>query len=120
MSFVDTQNRAPSRGTEQDPEFDRERRLELLVRRLPPRFQDMIRRLREPSARWLRIPVGVLLIVGSIFSILPILGLWMLPLGVVLLAEDVPLLRRGTGRVLAWIERRHPRWMGLPPNSSKH
>jgi hypothetical protein len=22
-------------------------------------------------------------------------------------------LRRATGRVLAWIERRHPRWMGL-------
>ena len=119
MLSVHTQNRDRSRDLEQDQDADRERRLELLVRRLPPRFQDWIRRLREPSARWLRIPVGVLLIIGSIFSILPVLGLLMLPLGIVLLAEDVPLLRRGTGRVLAWIERRHPHWMGLPPNSSK-
>ena len=116
---VHTQNRAASRDLEQDQESDRERRLGLLVRRLPSRFQDWIRRLREPSARWLRLPVGVLLIIGSIFSILPVFGLWMLPLGIVLLAEDVPPLHRGTGRVLAWIERRHPHWMGLPRNSPK-
>ncbi len=35
-------------------------------------------------------PVGLLLIVGGVFSILPVLGLWMLPLGLVLLSEDFP------------------------------
>jgi len=92
----------------------RERRIELLIRRLPERLQDVVRRLRQPSMRWMRIPAGALLIVGGIFSILPILGLWMLPLGVVLLAEDVPLLRRATDRVLCWIEHRRPHWLGLP------
>jgi hypothetical protein len=92
---------------------DRERRLELLIRRLPERLQSAVRWLRRPAARWVRIPAGLLLIVGSIFSILPILGLWMLPLGLVLLAEDVKLLRRGMDRVLAWIEHRRPHWMGL-------
>jgi hypothetical protein len=38
----------------------------------------------------------------------------MLPLGLVLLAEDVTPVRRATDRVLAWIERRRPHWMGLP------
>ena len=96
---------------------ERERRLDLLIRRLPERFQRMVRRLRQPSAKWLRIPAGVLLIIGSVFSILPIFGLWMLPLGIVLLADDVPPLQRGTDRVLEWIERRRPHWMGLAPNS---
>ena len=94
----------------------RERRLGLLIRRLPIRLQRMVRWLREPSRRWVRIPAGVLLIIGSILSILPVFGLWMLPLGLVLLADDVPPLRRGADRVLAWIEHRRPHWMGLGPD----
>jgi hypothetical protein len=35
----------------------------------------------------------------------------MLPLGLVLLAEDVPSLRRARDRLLDWIERRRPRWL---------
>jgi len=97
---------------------DRERGLQLLIRRLPQRLQGVVRWLRQPSARWLRVPSGLLLIVGGVFSILPVLGLWMLPLGLVLLAEDVPPLRRGTDRVLGWIERRRPHWMGLSSGSS--
>jgi hypothetical protein len=49
-----------------------------------------------------RIPAAVLLILGGFFSFLPILGLWMLPLGVLLIAEDVPFLRRPTARALDW------------------
>jgi hypothetical protein len=48
-----------------------------------------------------RIPAGLLLIAGGVFAILPLLGLWMLPLGLVLLAEDIPPLRRGTDAALA-------------------
>jgi hypothetical protein len=66
--------------------------------------------LRQPAQRWLRIGVAVLLIVGSLLSILPLFGLWMLPLGLVLLAEDVPVLRRARDRILEWIERRRPHW----------
>ena len=43
----------------------------------------------------------------------------MLPLGLVLLAEDFPPVRRGTDTVLAWIERRRPHWMGLPCSPSR-
>jgi hypothetical protein len=109
--------REPIRDGPANGDQDRERRLELLVRRLPQRLQGGVRWLRRPAARWVRIPAGLLLIVASLFSILPILGLWMLPLGLVLLAEDVPPVRRATDRVLAWIERRRPHWMGLPQAS---
>jgi hypothetical protein len=108
----------PARSKPADRDQDRERRLELLIRRLPRRLQAVVRWLRRPAARWVRIPAGLLLIVASLFSILPILGLWMLPLGLVLLAEDVPPVRRATDRVLAWIERRRPHWMGLPQASN--
>jgi hypothetical protein len=99
---------------------DRERRLGLLIRRLPGRLQAAVHWLRRPAARWVRIPAGILLVVCSAFSILPILGLWMLPLGLVLLAEDVKPLRRGMDRVLAWIEHRRPHWMGLPKATACH
>jgi hypothetical protein len=73
-------------------------------------LQGVVKWLRRPSSRWARIPAGVLLMIGGVFAILPVLGLWMLPLGMVLLAEDVPPLRRITDRCLAWIERRRPHW----------
>ncbi len=101
-----------------DEHSARERRLELLTQRLPQRFQGTVRWLRRPAARWVRIPAGSLLIVGSVFSILPILGLWMLPLGLVLLAEDIKPLQRRTDRVLLWIEQHRPHWMGLPRSAS--
>ena len=50
------------------------------------------------------------MLLGGCLAILPVLGLWMLPLGLVLLAEDVPALRRLTDRCLDWIEHRRPHW----------
>jgi hypothetical protein len=86
-------------------------RLTKLIDRLPAWIAASVRFLRKPSGRWLRIPAGLLLIFGGLLSFLPILGLWMLPLGLLLLAEDVAVLQRWRSRVLDWIERRHPRWL---------
>ncbi|HXD35038.1 MAG TPA: hypothetical protein VN624_00175 [Rhodanobacter sp.] len=77
---------------------------------LPAWIARPIRWLRVPSSRWVRVPVGLLLIAGGIFSFLPLLGLWMLPLGLLLLAEDLPFLRRPMLRALLWVERRWLRW----------
>jgi hypothetical protein len=90
---------------------ERERRLERLICRLPPRAQAAVRWLRRPSSRWVRLPAGVLLIAGSLLSVLPIFGLWMLPLGLMLLAEDIPPLRRLRDRALDWIAHRRPHWL---------
>jgi hypothetical protein len=87
-----------------------ERLLERMIDRLPGRLQFMIRRLRQPSLRWVRFLAGILLIVCSFLSILPVFGLWMLPLGLLLLAEDIAPLRRVRDRLLSWIERHRPHW----------
>ena len=89
---------------------DHDRRLRRLTRRLPGRLQATIRWLRKPASRWARIPAGVLLIVGGFLGFLPFLGFWMLPLGLVLLADDIPPMRRARGRALDWLERRRPHW----------
>jgi hypothetical protein len=87
-----------------DHQFDR------LERKMPASVGQIIRRLREPSARWVRIPIGILFVIGGVFSFLPILGLWMIPLGLLLLAQDVPFLRRPTERMLVWSERKWNAW----------
>lgn len=46
----------------------------------------------------LRFVIGLLLIIGGILSFLPVLGIWMLPLGVAVASLDVkPMLRRLRG-----------------------
>ena len=89
----------------------RERRLERLIEHLPRKVQATVRWLRRPSSRRVRIIGGVLLIAGSLLSILPVFGLWMLPLGLVLLAEDIAPLRRARDRFLDRIERHRPHWL---------
>ncbi len=74
--------------------------------RLPPKPAQFVSWLRRPSSKLVRIPLGILLVIGGIFSILPVLGLWMLPLGLLLIAQDVPLLQKPTAQFLGWCERK--------------
>ena len=83
-----------------------DRRLDRAQRHLPNMLSEWLGHLRHPSASWLRVPLGVLLIVGGLLGFLPILGFWMLPLGIALLSLDVALLRRPTARVIVAGERR--------------
>jgi hypothetical protein len=86
-------------------------RLEQLLDRLPNRIRSSVRFVRQPSARWLRIPTGLLLTLGGVFWFLPIAGLWMLPIGLALLADDVQPLRSIRSRALDWIEYHRPDWL---------
>jgi hypothetical protein len=74
-------------------------RLEALLPNGMPRF---VHWLRMPSSRWVRIPAAALLIVGGFVGFLPILGFWMIPLGLVLIAQDIPFLQGPIARILAW------------------
>src|SRR5690242_16553918 len=91
---------------------DDDPRLAKLIDRLPASLAAAVRFLRKPSGGWLRIPAGLLLIFGGLLSFLPILGLWMLPLGAILLSDDFRSLRALRTRFLDWVERRHPSWLG--------
>jgi hypothetical protein len=66
--------------------------------------------LRAPSSRWVRVPFGLLLIIGGIFGFLRVIGFWMAPLGALLIAQDVPFLRRPTLRALGWLEHKWKEW----------
>ena len=85
---------------------DLDRELDRLEQNLPPRIARFIRWVRRPSAGWVRWPLGLLLIVGGVLAILPVFGLWMIPLGLALIAQDVPFLQRPLARLVAWINDR--------------
>lgn|SRR5690554_1585443 len=88
-------------------------RLERLFLRLEarfPRFGMIIYVLRQPWAMVIRIPLGILLTVGGVFGFLPILGFWMLPLGLLLLAVDLPFLQRPLNSTMLRGERRYKNW----------
>jgi hypothetical protein len=74
--------------------------------KLPPGPAKFVNWLRKPSSRLVRFPLGILLILGGIFSILPLLGLWMLPLGLILIAQDIPWLEKPVAQFLGWLERK--------------
>ena len=59
-----------------------------------------------PRNRAVRIGIGILLILGGIVGFLPVLGFWMLPLGLALLAQDVPVMRGPFARVIASVNRK--------------
>jgi hypothetical protein len=70
---------------------------------LPPRLGRWLAWLRSPQATWVRIPVGLLFIAASVFWFLPIVGIEMLPLGLLLLAQDLPWLRRPVGLLILFL-----------------
>jgi hypothetical protein len=80
------------------------RYFEMINRRVPIRVSQSIQWLRKPSSFAVRLVVALLLILGGIFSFLPLLGLWMLPLGLLFIAQDVPLLQKPLVGALAWFE----------------
>ena len=56
-------------------------------------------RIRSRVPPGLRLVLGILLIIGGIFGFLPVLGFWMIPLGLAIAALDVvPLWRWLRGR----------------------
>ncbi len=65
------------------------------------------RKFKVPQQKWLRILLGISLIIGGILGFLPIVGFWMLPLGIVVLSMDIPIVRRLKRKIaLKWARRR--------------
>jgi hypothetical protein len=55
---------------------------------------DKFQYLKNHPSGWVRIGAGILLVIGGIFGALPVLGFWMLPLGLILLSADFPWAKR--------------------------
>ena len=81
--------------------------LRRLYERLPRWAGGGLRYLVD-SSPWVRVPPALALIVGGTFGFLPVLGFWMVPLGLILLAQDIPPMRKPIGKAINWADRKWP------------
>ena len=81
-----------------------------LERESPDKLRRVLHWLRDPKSRWVRIPLGVLFIVAGCLWFLPVVGIEMLPIGLLLIAQDVPFLKRPVGKMMLWLEHK---WMAF-------
>ena len=71
------------------------------------RISVMGREFAMPRSRRLRIAIGVALVILGMFGFLPVLGFWMIPLGILVLSYEFATVRRWRRRFeLWWAERR--------------
>jgi hypothetical protein len=91
---------------------------EELLKELPESIARALARLQAPGMRWARLAIGILFVVGGALSFLPVLGIELLPLGMLLLAQDAAFLHRPVGNATLWIVdrvRAFKRWSGCTP-----
>jgi len=74
--------------------------------KIPRPLGRFIRWMRKPELRWLRLIAGILFVICGFVGFLPILGFWMVPLGLIILAQDSKWLQRPTLKAVTWLERR--------------
>lgn len=80
------------------------------LERLIPLLRGPMARLRRNSWFLIRFPLAILLTIGGLLWFLPFLGLWMLPLGLLLLAIDLPVLRGPISALVIQGRRMVQRW----------
>jgi hypothetical protein len=66
------------------------------------------RQFTMPRSRAARVAIGIVLIVFGIFGFLPILGFWMIPVGLLVLSYEFAMVRRWRRRAAV----RWGRWRG--------
>ena len=86
-----------------------------VVTKLPRRVRAAVEWIRYPARKRVRLVAAVLLVLGGILSILPIFGLWILPLGLALMSDDIPWLKVPLEKLARGIERVWRRLRGRSP-----
>jgi hypothetical protein len=81
------------------------------LERLVPSLRGPLAHLRRNSWFPIRFPLALLLTFGGLLWFLPILGLWMLPAGLLLLAVDLPHLRSPISVLIIRSRRLTQRWV---------
>jgi purine-cytosine permease-like protein len=72
-----------------------------------------------PRSRAVRIAIGALLILFGIVGFLPVVGFWMIPLGVFVISHEFAMARRYRRRSVVWWGRwRRPRRRDAPPKDA--
>jgi hypothetical protein len=91
----------------------------------PDRLARAIRWLRDPKGKAVRLPLGIVIAVVSLLGpVVPVLGIEFLPLGLLLIAQDVPPLRKPVAEMTLWLERQwvrlRTRWRRRHQHSGRH
>ena len=61
---------------------------------MAPKVRLFDRHFHLPQSKPIRIGLGILLVAGGLVGFLPVLGFWMIPLGLLVLSVDLPVVRR--------------------------
>ena len=75
----------------------------------PRRIEMLGRGFNLPQGRWQRIALGVALIFFGFLGFLPILGFWMIPLGLFVLSLEFAIVRRWRRRLIVRFSKRRAR-----------
>lgn len=75
-----------------------------------PRINLKGRQLSLPKSRLLRLALGWILLLGGVIGFLPIVGFWMVPLGLLVLSVDLAFVRRFRRRIEVLVFRRWREW----------
>jgi hypothetical protein len=58
-----------------------------------------------PKSKPIRIGLGIVLVAFGLLGFLPVLGFWMIPLGLLVLSIDIPMVRRWRRQLTVWWHR---------------
>jgi hypothetical protein len=64
------------------------------------------RQVHLPQSKPIRVGLGILLVACGLLGFLPVLGFWMIPLGLLVLSVDIPAVRRWRRKLAVWWHRR--------------
>jgi len=67
------------------------------------------------APRAMRVLVGLALVVGGVFGFLPVLGFWMIPLGLLVVFFEVPWVRDFSRRIRRWWKAKRAKWRRSSP-----
>jgi hypothetical protein len=73
---------------------------------MAPKVHLFDRHFHLPKSKPIRIGLGILLIAGGLLGFLPVLGFWMIPLGLLVLSVDLPVVRRWRRQFTVWWHRK--------------
>ncbi len=69
---------------------------------MSPKIRLGKRYIHLPRSRLVRLAIGLLLILFGVLGFLPIVGYWMIPLGLLVLSVDLAIVRRWRRRLEVW------------------
>ena len=72
---------------------------------MAPKVRFANRHFHLPQSKPVRLGIGILLVALGLLGFLPVLGFWMIPLGLLVLSVDVPAVRRGRRKLTVWWHR---------------